>query len=77
FYEEATKIPRSTGRYFMKRFRKSQCPIVERLTNSLMMHGSNNGMKFKVFGIIKHSTEIIHFLTDQNPFRSLLMLSST
>merc|ERR1719370_2611441 len=28
-----------TGRYAAKRFRKAQCPIVERLTNSLMMHG--------------------------------------
>jgi hypothetical protein len=30
-------------RYAAKRFRKAQCPIVERLVNSLMMHGRNNG----------------------------------
>lgn len=28
-----------------KRFKKAQCPIVERLTNSLMMFGRNNGKK--------------------------------
>ena len=36
-------LPHTAGRYQMKRFRKAQCPIVERLTNSLMMHGRNNG----------------------------------
>ena len=30
-------------RFAAKRFRKAQCPIVERLVNSLMMHGRNNG----------------------------------
>ena len=33
----------SNLRYAAKRFRKAQCPIVERLCNSLMMHGRNNG----------------------------------
>ncbi len=32
-------------RYAAKRFRKAQCPIVERLVNSLMMHGRNTGKK--------------------------------
>ncbi|MCP6116834.1 hypothetical protein NL387_26465, partial [Klebsiella pneumoniae] len=39
----AKYLPHSAGRYAHKRFRKAQCPIVERLTNSLMMHGRNNG----------------------------------
>ena len=34
-------IPHSAGRYAAKRFRKANCPIIERLTNSLMMHGAN------------------------------------
>jgi len=38
-------IPHSAGRYNVKRFRKATTPIVERLTNSLMMHGRNNGKK--------------------------------
>jgi len=39
----AKYLPHSAGRYAAKRFRKAQCPIVERLCNSLMMHGRNNG----------------------------------
>merc|ERR1711945_38067 len=38
-------LPHTSGRYQIKRFRKAQCPIVERLVNSLMMHGRNNGKK--------------------------------
>jgi len=62
-------LPHTAGRYNLKRFRKAQCPIVERLTNSLMMHGRNNGKKLKAVRIIKHAMEIIHLLTDQNPIQ--------
>merc|ERR1719494_243813 len=41
--KHAVFLPHTAGRYAQKRFRKAQCPIVERLTNSLMMHGRNNG----------------------------------
>merc|ERR1712111_252417 len=41
--KSAKYLPHSAGRYAAKRFRKAQCPIVERLVNSLMMHGRNNG----------------------------------
>jgi len=41
----AVFVPHTAGRYQTKRFRKAQCPLVERLTNSLMMHGRNNGKK--------------------------------
>ena len=40
-----------------------QCPVVERLTNSLMMHGRNNGKKLMAVTIVKHAFEIIHLLT--------------
>lgn len=49
----------------MKRFRKAQCPIVERLTDSLMMHGRNNGKKLMAMRIVKHAFEIIHLLTGE------------
>merc|ERR1712137_1461953 len=65
----AKYLPHSAGRYQMKRFRKAQCPIVERLTCSLMMHGRNNGKKLLAMRIIKHAFEIIHLLTDQNPIQ--------
>ena len=59
----------------MKRFRKAQCPIVERLTNSLMMHGRNNGKKLMAVSIVKHSFEIIHLLTGEVSFRYSVALS--
>jgi ribosomal protein uS7 len=61
----AKYLPHSAGRYQAKRFRKAQCPIVERLTDSLMMHGRNNGKKLMAMRIVKHSFEIIHLLTGE------------
>lgn len=52
-------IPHSAGRYAAKRFRKANCPIIERLTNSLMMHGRNNGKKLMAVRIVAHSFEIV------------------
>lgn len=62
-------VPHTAGRYASKRFRKANCPIIERLTNSLMMNGRNNGKKLKAVRIVKHALEIIHVLTDQNPLQ--------
>jgi ribosomal protein uS7 len=70
--KHATYVPHTAGRYSVKRFRKAQCPIVERLTNSLQMHGRNNGKKLKAVTIIKHAMEIIHLLTDQNPVQVIV-----
>ncbi|XP_057747267.1 40S ribosomal protein S5-like [Arachis stenosperma] len=70
--KHATYVPHTTGRYSVKRFRKEQCPIVERLTNFLMMHGKNNGKKLMAVRIIKHTMEIIHLLTDQNPIQVIV-----
>eukprot|EP01123_Difflugia_compressa_P003572 TRINITY_DN1470_c0_g3_i2.p1 TRINITY_DN1470_c0_g3~~TRINITY_DN1470_c0_g3_i2.p1 ORF type:complete len:197 (+),score=38.16 TRINITY_DN1470_c0_g3_i2:141-731(+) len=60
-------LPHTAGRYNTKRFRKAQCPIVERLTNSLMMHGRNNGKKLMAVRIVKHAFDIIHLVTGENP----------
>ncbi|KAK3811443.1 MAG: 40S ribosomal protein S5 [Linnemannia gamsii] len=65
-------LPHTAGRFASKRFRKAQCPIVERLTNSLMMHGRNNGKKLMAVRIVKHAFEIIHLLSDQNPIQVLV-----
>jgi len=67
----AKYLPHSAGRYAAKRFRKAQCPVVERLVNSLMMHGRNNGKKLMTVRIVKHSFEIIHLLTGENPLQAL------
>ncbi|KAF9364566.1 ribosomal protein S5 [Mortierella sp. NVP85] len=65
-------LPHTAGRFASKRFRKAQCPVVERLTNSLMMHGRNNGKKLMAVRIVKHAFEIIHLLSDQNPIQVLV-----
>jgi small subunit ribosomal protein S5e len=65
-------VPHTSGRFQAKRFRKAKCPIVERLVNSLMMHGRNNGKKLLACNIVKRSFEIINLLTEQNPIQSLV-----
>jgi len=62
----------TSGRYNMKRFRKAQCPIVERLVNALMFHGRNNGKKLMAVRIVQHAMDIIHLLTDKNPLQILV-----
>merc|ERR1711893_127375 len=70
--KSAKFLPHTSGRYAAKRFRKAQCPIVERLVNSLMMHGHNNGKKLMTVRIVKHAFEIIHLTTTENPIQILL-----
>merc|ERR1711982_286567 len=62
-------LPHSAGRWNVKRFRKAQCPLIERMTNSLMMHGRNNGKKLMAVRIMKHTFEIISLLTSLNPLQ--------
>nr|ABV22467.1 40S ribosomal protein S5 [Oxyrrhis marina] len=70
--EHAVFLPHSAGRWQKKRFRKSLCPIVERLVCSLMMHGRNTGKKVKAVRIVMHTMEIVHLLTDKNPIQVLV-----
>lgn len=65
-------LAHTAGRYAVKRFRKAQCPVVERLVNALMMNGRNNGKKLMAVRIVKHAFEIIHLLTDSNPIQILV-----
>jgi len=64
-------LPHTAGRYQTKRFRKVTCPIVERLVNSMMMHGRNNGKKLSAIRIVRHALEIIHLVTTENPLQIL------
>merc|ERR1712227_1738 len=68
----AKYLPHSSQRYNKIRFRKAQCPIIERLINSLMMHGRNNGKKMLTMRIVKHAFEIIYLLTGENPVQVLV-----
>ncbi|KAL6166840.1 ribosomal protein S5 [Exserohilum turcicum] len=63
-------ISHSAGRYAVKRFRKAQCPIIERLTNSLMMNGRNNGKKLMAVRIVAHAFEIVRLPTTVRDFKS-------
>ncbi|KAI0915743.1 ribosomal protein S5, variant 2 [Taiwanofungus camphoratus] len=68
----AVYVPHTAGRYAKKQFKKAQMPIVERLVDSLMMKGRNNGKKLLAVRIVAHAFEIIHLLTDQNPIQVLV-----
>merc|ERR1712072_83975 len=71
-YRFYTYIPHTAGRYSKVRFRKSQCPIVERLTVAMMRKGRNAGKKLLAVRIVQHAFEIVHLMTDQNPIQVLV-----
>merc|ERR1712216_266600 len=67
--KSAVFLPHTAGRYQTKRFRKAACPIVERLVNSMMMHGRNNGKKLMAVRIVKHTFDLINLITGENPIQ--------
>lgn len=69
---DAQYLPHSNARWNTKRFKKAACPIVERLVNSMMMHGRNNGKKIMAVRIVKHAFELIYLLTKKNPIQVLV-----
>jgi len=67
----AKYLPHTAGRYDKIRFRKAQCPIIERLINSMMKTGRNNGKKMLTMRIVNHAFEIIHLVSGENPVQTL------
>lgn len=65
-------LPHTAKRYQKKRFRKARCPLVERLACSLMRHGRNSGKKLMAVRIVKHTLEIIHLMTGDEPLEILI-----
>jgi len=65
-------VPHTAGRYQVKRFRKAQCPIVERLVGCMMFHGRNSGKKCQAIRIVKHAFAIIQLMTGENPIQVLV-----
>jgi len=65
-------VPHTSGRYQVKRFKKATCPIVERLTNTLMRKGRNTGKKNLALQIVKQTLDIVALVTGKNPLDSLL-----
>lgn len=70
--DQAVYLPHTGGRYQVKKFRKAQCPIVERLVNALMFKARNTGKKQIALRIVQQAFEIIHLLTDENPLQVLV-----
>eukprot|EP00915_Cephaloidophora_sp_WS-2016_P007714 GHVH01010619.1.p1 GENE.GHVH01010619.1~~GHVH01010619.1.p1 ORF type:complete len:211 (+),score=42.21 GHVH01010619.1:75-707(+) len=64
--------PHTAGRWQHKRFRKAQIPVVERLVNSIMQHGRNNGKKIMAIRHVKQAFEIIHLTSGSNPIQVLI-----
>merc|ERR1711976_336105 len=64
-------VPHTAGRYQLKRFRKVNMPIIERLMGSVAYHGRNTGKKLKAMRIVKQALDIIHHHTGQNPLQIL------
>merc|ERR1719223_153166 len=67
--KHAVYVPHTAGRYQKKRFRKAQCPLVERLVCSLMAHGRNNGKKLMAIRIVNHTFDILNLMTGKNPIQ--------
>lgn len=65
-------LPHTAGRYQVKAFRKTTCPIVERLACALMFHGRNTGKKLMAIRIVRQAFEIIHLQTGENPIQVLV-----
>jgi len=65
-------VPHTAGRYQVKKFRKAQCPIVERLVGALMFHGRNTGKKCLAVRIVKHALEIVALMSGRNPLEVLV-----
>ena len=66
-------VPYTAGRYQQRRFKKAQCPIVERLVTMLMTSGGrNNGKKQMAVRIVKQTMELIFLLTGHNPIQVLV-----
>jgi len=61
-------IPYTAGRYQQRRFKKVQCPIVERLVTMCMVAGGrSSGKKQLAIKIVRQALDIIHLVTGQNP----------
>jgi len=70
-------VPHTAGRYQTKKFRKAQCPIVERLVGCIAYSGRNTGKKCMAIRIVKQCFELIHLMTGRNPLDVLVQAVMT
>jgi small subunit ribosomal protein S5e len=62
-------VPHTAGRYQIKKFRKAQCPIIERVLTTIQHHGRNSGKKVKAMRIMRQAMELIELQTGENPIQ--------
>ena len=66
-------IPYTAGRYQTKKFKKTKCPLIERLVCTMMVAGGrNNGKKQMAIRQVKQILDLVHILTGQNPLQVLI-----
>lgn len=66
-------IPYTAGRYQTKKFKKTKCPLIERLVCTMMVSGGrNNGKKQMAIRQVKQILDLVHILTGQNPLQVLI-----
>merc|ERR1719473_376778 len=65
-------VPYTAGRYQKRRFKKAQCPLLERFTTMLMVAGSRtNGKKQRAVRLCEQTMELIALITGLNPIQVL------
>jgi len=62
-------VPHTAGRYQQKKFKKANCPFIERFVGCLSFKGRNAGKKLQSMKIMRATLEIIHHITGQNPIQ--------
>ena len=65
-------LPYTAGRYQKRSFQKVNCPIIERLLNSLMMKGRNSGKKQLAIRAVRQALDIINLTTGENPLQVVI-----
>ena len=65
-------VPHTSGRYQLKKFRKANMPLIERIMGSLQFHGRNTGKKLKAMRIVRQALEIIDLQTGENPVQVVI-----
>ncbi|CAL5994132.1 Ribosomal_protein S7 [Hexamita inflata] len=65
-------VAHSAQKWNACRFKKGSCPIVERLVNTLMMHGRNAGKKVMANRHVKAAFDMVHLQTGENPVQILV-----
>ena len=65
-------LPHTAGRYQVKKFRKAQCPIIERVIGFIAFKGRNTGKKLKAMRLMRQTLEIIDLMTGRNPIQVIM-----